>query len=534
MDPEASGIARWPQAMVARCAVAWSGPLRRNAALQRRKRGGRWLTALAFWMLAPAVGTAASERPPNILWIMLDDLRPDALGCYGTAWARTPNIDRVAARGVLFKHAYAQNIVCRSSRHSMLTGQYCHTVKDMEMGPKPEHPVPYYRPDGPSAVIDLPGVLAQLGMSPWNVGKTHWSEWWQQVPYEATPAAEWLLFDPPEKRVYQLVKLTSPQTFPPDELKKQRVWTIGGGNPLPYEMTRSGAITDAALAKLEELTSSDQPFFLRVSYFDPHVPIMVPPDFIVHPDSVDLARPSRAELNSKPFFERLQLAQYASVQHLSLFDLLLARGSYYGLVSFVDHQIGRILDFLEASGDLENTLIVFNSDQGMQLGEHGLYKKRNFYEQTVSVPMIFSLPGRLPAGRVVDDLVELVDFLPTVMDLTGVEIPQGIAGRSLVPLIRGEVDRWRPAAFCEIDHSMSGYTALRVHSGRRVMVRTEEWKMIYFRDARVADEDGALYSMVEDPGETRNLFTDPELSEVRETLRRRVDAWDAGARFDPR
>ena len=330
------------------------------------------------------------------------------------------------------------------------------------------------------------------------------------------------------------MRLVAPQTFPPEGSRIARVWTIGGGNPLVFDEIGPGIITNVALEKLAELTAANQPFFFRVSYVAPHVPILTPPDFMVPPNSVALPYPSSEELASKPVFERLQLAQYATIMHLERAQLQVARGSYYGLVSFVDRQVGRIINLLEERGQLDNTLIVINSDHGLQLGEHGVYKKRNFYEQTASVPLVFSWPGHLPKGVVIDELVELIDFLPTVLDLVGLRVPEGIAGRSLVPLLRGEVTSWRPAVFSEIDHSMSVYTALRVYSGRRIMVRTEDWKMIYFRDARAPAEDGALYHLAEDPGETRNLFGDPAYREVIADLKRAVDAWDAGERFEPR
>ena len=500
----------------------------------RTRLGLRCWTALLAQIvlpISPVCAVAQPEQPPNILWIMMDDLRPDALGCYGTPWARTPHLDALAERGVLFERAYAQNVVCRSSRASMLTGQYCHTVKDMEMGAEPEVPAPYFR-DEEYDQIHLPSVLARLGMLPLNVGKTHWSDWWQNIPYDAYPRAEWARFEPPLKRQYDLVQIFAPQTFPPPSFRHQVAWTIGGSNP--FEKTGSRSITNAALAELDELLAAEKPFFLRVSYFDPHVPILTPPEFMVPADSVKLAMPTQSELDSKPLFERLQLSQYGSVQHLSQREVQLARGSYYGLVSYVDHHIGRIVAKLQKSGQLDNTLIVFNTDQGLQLGEHGLYKKRVFYEQTVAVPLIFSWPLRLPKSLVIDELVELVDFLPTVMDLVGVEVPAGIAGRSLLPLIHGQVDSWRPAVFSEIDHAVSGYTALRLYSGRRVMVRTKEWKLIYFRDPRAAAAHGALYNMSSDPGETRNLYDKPQFADIIASLEQTVDDWDSGERFQPR
>lgn len=497
---------------------------------------------LACWVFGTVVVVSStfeslnareSEQLPNILWIMLDDLRADALHCYGTPWARTHTIDAIARRGILFKNATTQNVVCSPSRHSMMTGQYCHTLRHMAMGAPPTDPPTYLRYDETVPQIDFPTVLASLGMRPFNVGKAHWGDWWESLPYEEPPRADFARFDPPEFRVYPLVKLTAPQKYPPRNAYGPRVWTIGGGNPYPFKDTGPGAITATSLAKLAELIEDGKPFFLRVSYNAPHIPILVPPRFMVAPDQVNLPYPTPEELAAKSRFEHMQLAQYSSVLHLDQKELQSARGSYYGLVSFVDFQIGKIVKFLEDRGQLDNTLIIITSDQGLQLGEHGLHKKRNFYEQTVTVPLIFSWPGGLPQGKVIDELVELIDLFPTVMDLVGFDIPEGIAGRSLMPLIRGEVTSWRPLVFSEIDHSQSVYTALRVQSGRRVMVRSKQWKLIYFRDERVSHEDGTLYDLIADPGEKTNLFADPEYVDVVESLQQSVDKWDSGVRFEP-
>ena len=145
---------------------------------------------LACVMLASPRLVDAAARPPNILWIMLDDLRPDALGCYGQPWANTPNMDRIAARGVLFQHAFAQNVVCRSSRLSMLTGQYCHALRDMEMGPEAERPPRYFHGQIPRSRIELQSALSQLGMVAYSIGKTHWHERWSDIPYAEPPRAD--------------------------------------------------------------------------------------------------------------------------------------------------------------------------------------------------------------------------------------------------------------------------------------------------------------------------------------------------------
>jgi arylsulfatase A-like enzyme len=476
------------------------------------------------WTLLTVFSVAGAAEPPNILWVILDDCRADAFGCYGQPWASTPNFDRIAERGVRFETAIVQSMVCQPSRHSFLTGHYPHRLRHMAMGPPADPPPMYFRGEVPTARLDLPAVLASLGMRPLTVGKTHHGHW-EQIEYDKPPRVD-PNYKPDRGRVYSQVELVAPQKFPPRRAGTRRRWLIGGTELRRVEDSRPARITDAALKTLAGLCQKKQPFFLRVSYHAPHIPIQVPAEFMPDPESIRLPYPTDEELASKPYFERHALHQYAGTTHMKREDLQVARATYYGMVSLVDAQFGRIVRYLEEQGQLDNTLIAVNADHGLQLGEHGLHKKRSFYEQTVAVPFLFAWPGRLPHGKVIREPIEFLDFLPTVFDLVGVPVPAGIAGRSLVPLIRGEVKEWRKAVFCEIDHARSYYTALRVHTGRRIMVRTKEWKMIYFRDPRVPSKDGALYHLLEDPGETRNLYADPRHADVREELERLVDAWD--------
>jgi arylsulfatase A-like enzyme len=236
--------------------------------------------------------------------------------------------------------------------------------------------------------------------------------------------------------------------------------------------------------------------------------------------------PSAEELQSKPRFEREQLHVYAGAPNLTPEQIKIARGTYYGMVSLVDTQVGRLIDHLRKTGRLDNTIIAFNSDQGFQLGEHGLWKKRVFYEQNVKVPLIMSCPALLPKNKVVTEPVEMIDFVPTLMEMCGLDVPESIDGRSLMPLIRGDMTRWREATFCEIDHSMSMYDELRQHSGRRVMVRTTEWKLVWFMDERAEDEDGALYNLIDDPDEQVNLYGRPQHADVVDYLERLCYEWD--------
>ncbi|MFC1541455.1 sulfatase [Candidatus Latescibacterota bacterium] len=261
-----------------------------------------------------------------------------------------------------------------------------------------------------------------------------------------------------------------------------------------------------------------------MSFHAPHVACRVPESYFTDPQTIDLPLPTDEELKNKPRFEREGLRIYAGAD-LTEEQIGIARGTYYGMVSLVDVQVARIVEVLEKSGMMDNTIIAINSDQGFQLGEHGLWKKRVFYDQNVCVPLIFSCPKLLPSGKVIREPVELIDFLPTLMELSGFESPNTISGKSLLPLIHGEVSEWREACFSEIDHSQSMYEELRTETGRRVMVRTKEWKLVYFMDERNVDKDGCLYNLINDPDETNNLYSQPKYREIIHYLENLSKKW---------
>jgi arylsulfatase A-like enzyme len=301
---------------------------------------------------------------------------------------------------------------------------------------------------------------------------------------------------------------------------------IGGVVPFSPEDTQTWRLGDLAVDTLKELVAKDEPFFLRVSFHAPHVPCRVPASYFIDPEQITLPLPTEEELKNKPRFERENLHIYAGGLDLTKEQIGICRGTYYGMVSLVDAQVGRLVKCLKEAGLINNTIIAINSDQGFQLGEHGLWKKRVFYEQNVCVPFIMSCPGLLPSGKVIDEPVEMIDFLPTLMELSGIDVPNSVRGRSLMPLIRGEVKEWRPACFSEIDHSYSMYEELREGSGRRVMVRTKEWKLIYFMDERVADKDGALYNLKKDRDEKENLYNKGQYKDIIKQLEDLAEKWD--------
>ncbi len=461
-------------------------------------------------------------KRPNILWIMMDDGRADAVGCYGKSWAKTPNMDRIASQGVRFETAIVQNPVCVPSRKSMKSGHYAHTFGKTAMG-KPASIPPAYMKKAEPNVDNLVNCWKEVGINPVNVGKRHayQKDWISKgdrgalIDFFGNPrGAE--AKEKFEKSKNEYVKVN---------IKTHR-WMIGGVVPFAPEDTQTWRLGDLGVETLKELAASEEPFFLRVSFHAPHVPCRVPREYFIDPETIALPLPTEEELKNKPRFERENLHIYAGGLDLTKEQIGICRGTYYGMVSLVDAQVGRLVECLKKAGLLNNTIIAINSDQGFQLGEHGLWKKRVFYEQNVCVPFIMSCPGLLPSGKVIDEPVEMIDFLPTLMELSRIDVPDSIRGRSLMPLIRGEVKQWRPACFSEIDHSYSMYEELRDGSGRRVMVRTKEWKLIYFMDERVADKEGALYNLKKDRDEKENLYNKGQYKDIIKQLEGLAEKWD--------
>jgi arylsulfatase A-like enzyme len=472
-------------------------------------------------------GESAASKRPNVLWIMMDDCRADAVGCYGKPWARTPNMDACAKRGVRFDVAIIQNPVCIPSRSSMKTGLYCHELGIMNMGKPPAIEPAYAR----TARRDAPNLVNEwkkVGITPVSVGKRHaYEKDWDhrgdvegEVSYLGEPKSEDL-----KRRIEE-----SGRKYPA-AITRTHKWAIGGILPLKPEEMDTSRLGDLAVDTLHELTARDEPFFLRVSFHAPHVPCRICESYFIDPAAIDLPLPTEEELKSKPKFERVNIQVYAGAD-LTVEQIGIARGTYYGMVSLVDAQVGRLVEVLKKSGKLDNTVIVINSDQGFQLGEHGFWKKRCFYEQNVRVPLIISCPRLLPADKVIAEPVEMVDFMPTLMQLSGLDIPFSISGKSMMPLIEGKVSTWKEACFCEHDYSGDMYDELRKDGGHCVMVRTKEWKLIYFKDERLKDHDGlltdSLYDLQNDAGETRNLYGRAEYESVVQKLKESAQKWEQG------
>ena len=290
--------------------------------------------------------------------------------------------------------------------------------------------------------------------------------------------------------------------------------TGASGPGTTEEIEVDDQVEAAALDYLRDPARHRQPWALNVSFMTPHFPFVVPQRFwdLYSEAAVDLPTIPPGHLdNQHPVYQRLRrmfgMADFS--------EELVRRGrvGYYSLITYLDEKIGRLLDVLEATGQRENTLIAYFSDHGEMAGEHGMWRKSNFYEQSVRVPLQLAWPGHLPAGRRVNGVVSLVDLVATVVEAAGAS-PEGVDGDSLLALARDEAANWKDEAFSE-------YLAHGVARPMAMLLRGQ-YKLNYSLDDPVE-----LYDLARDPGEYQDLGSDPAYQEIREELRRALLAyWD--------
>ncbi|MHC4510112.1 MAG: sulfatase family protein [Planctomycetota bacterium] len=515
----------------------FSNALSRRAFL--RRAGGASVALLGG---AAPYAEAEDRKRPNILWIMTDEHRWDTIRAYGRHdWVRSPNLDALAAEGVLFREAYCQAPLCVGSRVSMLTGRYPHHtgVYGFEYShPNTEFSVPFFTE-----------LLHQSGYELVNFGKEHhYRLVSKDRPY--TPDGRW----------YNVVNAFADKDFHswgraniqearPSELVKgagreaelgilrryltQKKLIIGGTNPVSADQTLTAHLSNMAIEHLRSNTSKDRPICLRVSYIYPHTPVLPPVPFnrAYDPVSIPFPRVTKAEIASFGWQTRTAY-ENLRVHGMKEAEIRKMRADYYGLASYVDSQVGRVIRAFKASCGDRPWLIVFNPDHGCKLGEHGMQEKFTFYDESVRVPLIAaSSDGRLPRGTVCDDFVELVDLAPTFLNAAGVRLPAYLEGRDLADTARGRLDP-RAEAISE-----------KLTYGRRAMLRTKRWsfemqvspdprtgrrlsseEMDWAAKSSLADLDISLFDRKNDPAERDNLGLDPKYRKLRQELRERLVA----------
>lgn len=424
---------------------------------------------------APMEILAQGDRKPNVLFIAVDDLRPE-LGCYGNRLVRTPNIDRLASWGVRFEHAYCQYPLCNPSRTSLLTGRYPTQtgVLDNATWFGAEHP----------EFVSLPKHFKNNGYLTLRSGK---------IFHGGIDDAEaWTAGGEP--RAFTGARRTAPGQV---ASQSDRIVTLDGDG----ESHPDYRFATRAIELLEE--HRDEPFFLAVGFTKPHSPptaprklfdlydpstIKLPADFA----SIPKAPAGFPEISIPPRNSDLFIGREASQEQAR--EVIRA---YYASLTFTDFNIGRVLEALERLKLHEKTIIVFWGDHGYHLGEKGKWSKHNsLYEIGTRVPLIVVAPGAKGNGSNSQRIVQSLDLYPTLVQLCRLEMPPGLAGRSLVPLLANPKLRWNHPA----------YTVTRYQNKLGKAVRTERWRYVEWEDGK---SGAMLFDRKKDPRELKNLAANP-------------------------
>lgn len=444
----------------------------------------------------------AGQRGPNILVIMADEHAAWASGAYGHPFIQMPNMDALAGRGVTFDAAYCNSPLCAPSRAAFMTGRLAHSVGAWN--------------NGLVLSSDLPTwahYLSAAGYQTVLTGKQHFVGPDQRHGFELRLGGE---VHSTRTRPWSYV------TAPGGPVLSHYIKAEPGRNRWiehDYEMT------EHATGFLRgEGRDASRPFALCVSLFAPHFPFQVEEQYWQR------YWPALADLPEVPegYVDRLHPAWRAQYDLYRVADLdetqiRRARAAYYGLCSFLDDQIGRLLGALEVSGHAEDTLIVYTTDHGEHLGQHGLWLKKTFFEESVRVPLIVAGPG-LPRGERRGQVVSLVDLAAALVEWGGGAVPSDFDGRSLAGVARDTKQPWVDLAISEhigTDELML-LPEVQIAGQPRRMIRLGRYKLNYFQDA--APE---LYDLEADPGEWRDLAADPAYASVVRTLTALATAdWD--------
>ena len=435
-----------------------------------------------FAVLAAASALAAPR--PNILYIMSDDHAAHAISAYGSKINQTPNLDRIAKEGVRFDHVYAVNSICTPSRATILTGKYSH------LNGCPT----FNRFDGAQPTVAK--YLQAAGYHTGMIGKWH-------LGSDPTGFDYWSIL--PGQGVYHNPAFLGP---------------AGRVNFTGYV---TDVIADLALDFIKKCPK-DKPFFLMCHHKAPHRPW--DPDDKHKAQFADKQIPEPATLRDD-YTGRADAIRECAQKCLQNLNQRDTKGpppaglegdallkwkyqrymqDYLACVQSIDDNVGRLLDFLDKSGLAQNTIVIYTSDQGFFLGDHGLYDKRFMYEESIKMPFLVRWPGVAKAGSTQAAMGINPDFAPTFMEVAGLPVPADMQGRSLVPLMKGERPAdWRTSWYYRYYHDPGDHNT-RAHYG----VRTETHKLIYFWKK----DQWEMYDLVKDPEELHNLYNDPAAADI--------------------
>ena len=474
---------------------------------ERIKRG-TWMAGALRGLLGAVCVTAAG--PPNIVWMFSDDHAYQAIGAYGGRLEKenlTPHIDRIAREGMVFDRAYVANSICAPSRATLLTGKHSHLNGKHTNGGRFNHDQQQFQK-----------ILQKSGYQTAMIGKIHLAGMMQGFDYwEVLPGQG--------------------QYVNPRFITEQ--------GQTQYKGHSTDVITDRALKWLETGLDTSKPFMLMVHYKAAHRR-WTPAERFVKPFSTrtfaepenlldDYSGRGAAALNQKMTIAR-HMSMGADLKvgkrpdrraylegkeregdEMTRWKYQAYMQDYLACVAGIDENVGRILKYLEDQGLDKNTVVLYSSDQGFYLGEHGWFDKRFMYEESFRTPLLARWPGIIKPGSRNDDLVQNIDFAETFLDIAGAPIPADMQGKSLVPLLRGKTPAdWRSSLYYHY-YEGGGHGVPR-HEG----VTTKRYKLIRFYSK--TDEAWELYDLKRDPREMASVHDNPEYEMIRETLHKELAA----------
>ena len=497
---------------------------------------------LAVFVISCTLQEEAADTPPNILFVLTDDHAFQAISAYDARLIETPNIDRLAQEGMLFEQAFVTNSICSPSRATILTGKFSHRngLRDN-----------IARFD--SSQVTFPKVLRQAG-------------------YQTAVVGKWHLKTQPTGFDYRRVLIDQGQYYhprlrEPDTVRQYPGYTTDVITDLSLQWLREERDPDQpflllyqhkaphrewlpAMRDLEEMVENrtyPEPATLFDDYegrgtaareaemrISKHMSITSDNKISVEiADSLGIPRflrwYDRAYTNQRARFSASELAEWdktygpineafaknpPSSDSLTSWKYQRYMQDYLACIKAVDDNLGRVLEYLDSTGLAENTIVVYTSDQGFYLGEHGWFDKRFMYEESFRTPLIVRWPGQVEAGARNRQLVQNLDFAQTFLEVAGVDAPDDMQGQSLVPVLKQEADDWRDAVYYHY-YEYPGIHAVKRHYG----VRTDRYKLIrFYHDV----DEWELYDLQADPQELSNEYENPEYADIRDQLHQRL------------
>ncbi|QDU75719.1 Arylsulfatase [Bremerella volcania] len=452
-------------------------------------------------LIAPlSIATAADQaKKPNILFVLCDDLRPDAVGCLGSEHVKTPRIDQIAKEGIVFNNSFCTTSLCSPSRASILTGLYAHA-----------HGVTDNFTEFPTEMATFPKRLQDAGYETAYIGKYHMGEDNDQP----RPGFDWFVTHKGQGKYFDTA------------------FNINGQGEKVIEGYYTHVVTDMAIDWLEK-DHADKPWCLMIGQKAPHSFYFPEPKYEHAFDDVEVKYPATAfDLDDNPKWMKKRLYTWHGIygplfdwrkdfpddspEGVKAFENMVH--AYWGTVLSIDDSMGRLYDWLDKSGQLDNTVIVFMGDNGLLEGEHGMVDKRTAHEMSIRVPLIVRYP-KLGQGKALDQQVLTVDMAPTLIELAGAKPIEDIHGQSWAKLAAGGDDDWRKSWLYYYNYEKQFPYTPNVRA-----LRTDRWKFIRYPhgDGSPDRHMAELYDLKADPEEGTNLAEKPEHAKLVKQLRQEL------------